>query len=249
MPTLRLTDFSPRAAIAALARRQQQPTPAYSWLDVWGAEHSQMFTVAKTAGFDVLGDIEKAVDEALRNGETFDTFKDKLIPILREKGWWGRGLAFDPETGQTAEAQLGSVRRLQIIYDTNMRASYAAGQWMRYVQNAAEQPYLMYSCVHDARTRPLHRAWDGTCLPIDDPWWDTHYPPCGWRCRCSVIALSEARYDAMKQAGLIRTTASKVTWVEFTNHRTGEIGRVPKGIDPGFGHNVGKAFLAALQAA
>jgi len=248
LATIKLSDFSPRAAIAAFTRRQQRPTPSFSWLDIWQDQHSQMLTVAKTAGFDVLGDIEQALQDALTNGTTFDTFKDRLIPILQAKGWWGRAPVVDPQTEQVVDAQLGSVRRLQIIYDTNMRVSYAAGHWANFVANAAEQPYLMYSCVHDSRTRPLHRQWDGTCLPIDDPWWNTHYPPCGWNCRCSVIAISQARYDAMKGTGIIRTEAPKTIFTSFTNPRTGEVTQVPKGIDPGFAHNVGKAFLAAQGA-
>jgi hypothetical protein len=105
----------------------------------------------------------------------------------------------------------------------------------------------MYTAVHDDRTRPLHREWDGTTLPIDDPWWNTHYPPCGWNCRCHVIALSQARYDAMNAGGLIKTQAPKIVTAPWTNPRTGDVVQVPKGIDPGFGNNTGKAFLAALQ--
>ncbi|HWC63967.1 MAG TPA: phage minor head protein [Rhizomicrobium sp.] len=246
MPIIQLRDISPKAAIGALSRRQANPIPTFSWLDVWQQEHSQMFTAAKTAGFDVLDDISAAVDDALANGESFEGFKKKLTPILQDKGWWGRAPVVDPATGETIEAQLGSDRRLQIIYDTNMRMSYAAGTWQQLTANKEGQPYLMYSCVHDNRTRPLHRLWDGTTLPIDHPWWETHYPPNGWRCRCQVIALSQARYDAMKGAGIIKTVAPKSELVSYTNPRTGEVSQVPKGIDPGFGYNAGKAFLAAL---
>jgi hypothetical protein len=49
----------------------------------------------------------------------------------------------------------------------------------------------MYDAINDSRTRPNHTAMDNTILHRDDPWWRTHYPPCGYRCRCTVISLTE----------------------------------------------------------
>ncbi len=125
-----------------------------------------------------------------------------------------------------------------------MRMSYAAGAWLRATRSAADRPYLMYTTVHDDRVRPQHRAWDGTILPIDDPWWDTHYPPNGWNCRCSVITLDPAQAEKYRR----RPDTPDISWSRFVNQRTGEVSRVPAGIDPGFGYNVGKSFLQALES-
>ncbi len=245
MPEAQIKSVPPEEAIQAVQKRIANPAPTFSWLDVWQQQHSQMFTVAKSAGFDVLGDISDAVTDAVANGQTFDQFKDDLVPVLQEKGWWGQKRVIDPQTGLPVIAQLGSLRRLQIIYDTNMRMSYAAGAWLRATRSAADRPFLMYTAVHDDRTRPQHRAWDGTILPIDDPWWDTHYPPNGWNCRCSVITLSPQQ--AAKFGGV--SEAPDIAWSRFVNKRTGETTRVPAGIDPGFGYNVGKSFLQAMTGA
>jgi uncharacterized protein with gpF-like domain len=48
----------------------------------------------------------------------------------------------------------------------------------------------MYDAINDSRTRPSHRAMDNIIKPIDDPFWSTHYPPNGYRCRCHVRSLS-----------------------------------------------------------
>jgi len=247
MPEATFGNVTPTEAVNAMQRRQQVPVETFSWWDIWQHEHSQAFTVAKTAGFDVLSDIQEAVKGALEDGTTFAIFQKKLIPILQEKGWWGRAPALDPETGESPVSQLGSPRRLQIIFDTNMRTSYAAGRWARFQRTKADRPYLMYSAVLDNRTRPQHRAWHGTTLPIDDPWWQTHFPPNGWNCRCTVVSLSEEQHARMHAAGQIKTQAPPTEMVEFRNNRTGEIATVPKGIDPGFGYNVGTAFLEALK--
>ncbi len=66
-------------------------------------------------------------------------------------------------------AQLGSPRRLRIIYDTNLRSAYAAGRWQR-IQCAKQRlPFLRYSAVQDNRVRPHHAAWHGTILHADHP--------------------------------------------------------------------------------
>lgn len=232
MADITFEPVDPREAIAAWERRLANPTPTNSWLDVWQAQHSQLFTVAKSAGYDILDDIAAALDDALRNGTTFDEFTKTLIPILQKNGWWG--------------GDLGSLRRLQIIFDTNMRMSYAAGQWARIDASKQDLPYLMYDHTTSAHPRLEHLAWDGICLPCNHPWWDTHYPPNGWGCKCGVISLTQSQYDRMNGAGQLIIHPPHIEWRDFLNKVTGETSRVPVGIDPGFGYNVGKAFLAAL---
>jgi SPP1 gp7 family putative phage head morphogenesis protein len=241
--------FTPDEFLRVLQRRLDNPMPEYSWLDIWQQQHQAAFTVAKTAGYDVLSDIGTALDQALANGMTFQDFADKLTPILVDKGWWGRGPAFDPETGATTLAQLGSPRRLQIIYDTNMRNSYAAGRWASIQRNKADRPYLMYNHNPSLHPRPEHEAWDGTTLPVDDPWWDTHFTPNGWFCHCTTISLSQDQYDRMQGDPAFSFAAPPIEYRDWTNPRTGVVTPVPIGIDPGFAYNPGQAFLAALQAA
>ena len=44
------------------------------------SEHARVFTVAKAMARDVLEDIRAAVDDAIANGTTLDTFKKTLRP-------------------------------------------------------------------------------------------------------------------------------------------------------------------------
>jgi hypothetical protein len=48
----------------------------------------------------------------------------------------------------------------------------------------------MYDAVNDSRTRPSHLALDGVIRPVGDPFWNTHSPPLGHRCRCVLRSLS-----------------------------------------------------------
>lgn len=210
---------------------------SFDWRDVYADEHARVFTVAKVMELDVLADIRAEVDKAIADGITLPEFRRNLEPKLQEKGWWGRKRMVDPETGEEREVQLGSPRRLRIIYDTNLRTAYAAGSWERMQRTKEKRPYLRYVAIRDDRTRPQHAAWHNTVLPIDHPWWRTHYPPNGWRCRCSVQQLSERDLERYGYQLTERTRPSPTR--EWTNPRTGQVRHIPKGIDPGFDYNVG----------
>ncbi|MEI9885923.1 MAG: phage minor head protein [Rhizomicrobium sp.] len=170
MALIEARDITPEDALAALTRRLANPVQSFSWQDIEREMHARSFTVAKSAGYDILDDIGEAMHKAVAGGETVESFKKKLTPILQDAGWWGRSEEVDPLTGETVDVQLGSARRLETIFDTNMRTSYAAGRYLSIERNKQSQPYMRYVAVQDDRTRPLHRAWDGTTLPVDDPW-------------------------------------------------------------------------------
>jgi SPP1 gp7 family putative phage head morphogenesis protein len=87
------------------------------------------------------------------------------------------------------EVQLGSARRLDVIYDTNVRTSYSVGHWEQAQRTKDDLPYLEY-WDPDSNPRPKRLDWSGTILPVDDPWWDTHNPPNGWYCKCQTMQVS-----------------------------------------------------------
>lgn len=238
--SVRLQALPPEEAISYFKARGYKLAASWDWRDVWQQEHATAFTVAKTAGFDVLKDIHGAVDDAISQGLTLKQFSAQLTPILQTKGWWGKKELPDPVTGEVKPVQLGSPRRLKIIYDTNMRMSQAAGEWARIQRVKKSAPYLRYTAILDGRTRPLHRQWDGTILPVDHKWWSTHYPPNGWHCRCSTIQLSDHDLQSM---GWQESPDPVDEQTVYTNDRTGEVATVPVGIDPGFGYNPGQVAL------
>ena len=243
MADLVLKALPPAEAIAYFKAKGLDLDPTFSWLDKSSEDHAASFTVAKSSGFDILKDVHDAVLAAQQNGTTWETFRDRLTPILQDKGWWGRQTVIDPVTGQPVNAQLGSVRRLQTIFNVNMRMSYAAGNWAAFERNAATRPFLRYTAVMDSKTRPAHRAWHGTILPIDHPWWQTHAPPCGWNCRCRLISLSESDLTRYGYKLSPAPPADPQPPMLFVNKRTGERSMVPYGIDPGFAYNPGKVAV------
>ena len=188
------------------------------------------------------------MDKALAEGWSYGTFRKELEPILRKKGWWGRGTMTDPRTGETRKVQLGSPRRLRIIYDTNINMAVAAGEWRKIERLARRRPYIRYIGVMDSRIRPQHAAWHGTLLRWDHPFWQTHFPPNGWLCRCAVQSLSESD---LKRFGY-QVTEPPDGWQDarpWHNRRTGVTVQVPRGIDPGFADRLRALVAQGLTAA
>lgn len=219
---------------------------AFDWRDVWAEENTRAFTVAKAMSRDLLEDIRGAVDTALAEGQTLEQFAKDLAPRLFAKGWWGKKLMTDPATGEQKVVQLGSPARLRTIYETNLRTSYMAGRWQRIERSKALFPFIRYVSVMDGREREQHHAWHGTILPVDDPWWDTHFPPCGWGCRCDGQPINRRIMERRNWKSEAPPEFAKRSYV---NKRTGEIIRVEAGIDPGWGYNVGKAPLDGIAPA
>ena len=202
---------------------------------------------------------------ALAEGKTFAQFQKELTPLLQKKGWWGKQSMIDPETGDPVEVQLGSPRRLKTIYDVNLRTARAAGQWQRVQRVKAARPYLMYVIGPSKEHRDEHLKWHGTVLPVDDPWWDTHYPINGYGCKCGVRSLTAGQMAKLKQSGIPDPTAPAIRDAKgnltgrreqrtvpvsterpplnsqpWLNKRTGKTEQVPEGITPGFDSNPGQ---------
>ncbi|WP_052507984.1 phage minor head protein [Sphingomonas hengshuiensis] len=217
----------------------------FSWLDVFRSEHARWFTVAKAMSRDLLEDIRAEVDKAIADGTTLADFRKALQPRLEARGWWGRKTMIDPATGQSKNVQLGSPRRLKTIFNANVRTAYAAGKWERIERTKSAFPFLEYTSVMDGRERPQHHAWDGTILPVDDPWWDTHTGPCDWECRCSVVQRTQRMLD--RQGKRVTEQPIRFPEIEWVNERTGETGMIEQGIGKGWDYNVGKEYLRGLS--
>ncbi|MDN4346259.1 phage minor head protein, partial [Citrobacter freundii] len=145
----------------------------------------------------------------------------------------------DPLTGETRTVQLGSDRRMRVIYDTNMRTARAAGQWERIQRTKRAMPYLVYTLGPSREHRAEHLKWANICLPVDHQFWITHMVPNGWGCKCNVRQVSRYEFEQMKQNGTITTTAPDVRYVKWVNKRTGEEESIPEGVDPGWAYNPG----------
>ncbi|MNF59671.1 Phage Mu protein F like protein [compost metagenome] len=236
-------------------------TISWDWQEVDRAAHARGFTVAKATSLDVLTTIQSAVGQSVATGMTQREFARQLMPELKRLGWWGQ-TTVTHENGQVQTVTMGSPRRLETIYRTNMTTAYQAGRYLQQM-NQPERPYWQYIAVIDESTRASHAAMNGLVFASTDPIWQTHYPPNDWGCRCRVRAMSQLRLDdngltVSSSEGALSTTTvemgvSRVTGevyqsevTRFSTTLNGE--RVSMTPGAGWSYNVGSAAFGTDAA-
>lgn len=115
---------------------------------------------------------------------------------------------------------------LETIFRTQIQLAGSAGQWS--ADQAPEIQEILwgyqYVTFGDDRVRAGHAELDGVKLPKDDAFWNLHYPPNGWNCRCTVISLFDEPEGYLPKHPPL--TVKDVDGKE-----------VPVGADPGFAYH------------
>ena len=167
------------------ALRHKLNLPTESWRDVQRAAHDRAFVVAGAAKADLLHDLRLAVDKAVQGG-SIGEFRKSFGDIVAKHGWTGW-------TGEGSKA--GEAWRTRVIYQTNLMTSYAAGRRAQLLDPDLLERRPFWRYVHNdsvTHPRPHHKRWGDMRLTLrhDDPFWDTHFPPNGWGCKCRVVAVA-----------------------------------------------------------
>lgn len=211
--------------------RRKLNLPTTGWTDIYGREHDYAFVVAGANRDDLVQDFRQAVEKAIVDGVTLETFRKDFDRIVAKHGWSYNG---------------GRNWRSRVIYETNLRSSYMAGRYEQLMAVREERPYWRY--IHsDAveHPRPLHASWNGLVLRWDDPFWQTHFPINAWGCQCSVRALSGADLARLGKSGPDKSPVivMETRTIGQRSPNGARVVEVPAGIDPGFEHIPGKSRL------
>ncbi len=207
--------------------RQKARVPTSHWTDVWRIAHSHAFMVAGAASDALLADFQASIAKALEQGTTLAEFRRDFDTIVEKHGW-----SYNGAPGW----------RARIIYETNLSTAYSAGRYAQQTTPEALKVFPYWEYVHSGSPHPRvqHLAWNGLTLRADDPFWASHYPPNGWHCGCRVRPVSRAGLGRMGKSG--PDEAPEIETRPWRNPKTGEVHRVPVGIDPGFDYNPGLAW-------
>ena len=194
------------------------------WDDLWKLMHTKGFMIAGAMQKELLEDMRTAVDDAINEGDELEDFRANFDGIVEKYGWEYKG---------------SRNWRTRVIFETNISTAYAAGRYQQMTEPdiIKKRPFWEYRHGDSINPRPQHRAWDGLVLPHDDPWWDTHYPPNGWGCKCRVFAVSDR--DMARTGKTEPDESPEIKYWEWVDKK-GKIHNVPEGIDPGWDYNVGQ---------
>jgi SPP1 gp7 family putative phage head morphogenesis protein len=142
------------------------------------------FTLSGVSDVRLIEQIQQALIDTLAQGGTQGDFEKAVNSLLTD-----------------AEVERLTSEQINTIFQTNVMKAYGNGRLaqMRDPSVVAALPFWKYMTAGDGRVRPTHAAMDGFVAAQDDPIWRRWYPPCGFNCRCIVVAIlaDEAPDDAI----------------------------------------------------
>ena len=151
---------------------------------------------------DLVASVKQSVIDAVATGEDRKSVVRKIRQQLKDNGFTNYPKA-----------------KIELMYESNVRQAYAAGQWKGIEESKDMMPYLQYICQMLPTSRDRHKQLNGKVYRVDDPIWQSIYPPNGYRCKCGVKQLSAGD---IKRRGLT---------VDESNGKPPAPGTVDKGWD------------------
>lgn len=204
----------------------------FNWYEIWSEEHQVSHTVAKILELNVLSYVKETIDSAIKEGTTFQEWRKNAKLMLDKSGWTNY-----------SKSEKHEKHRLRIIYDTNMRTARATGQYQRVQRTKKVLPYLVYELGPRVKHTDMCLSWNGTVLPVDDPFWDAHWPPNHHLCGSSVRQIGMREVEQLGGVSE-RPATHDVTW----KLPDGREVKSPVGVHPSFRH-VARSRTAGLDEA
>jgi len=166
-----------KQAIEALRKRIVMPIADYR--DMMEGYHSWAFSISQVSRADILEDAQWLIDQALSNGNSFETFQKQWERLIGRKGW---------NPGE---------QRLYTIFDTNLRGSNGTGRGkqMQDPEVASRRPYLLWRWRDSPNPRLNHQKMDNKAIALSSPFWQKCRFPCGFFCRCSGFSVTKDYCD------------------------------------------------------
>lgn len=115
-----------------------------------------------------------------------------------------------------------NVRHLEVEYNSALSTAQAGVQWQQIERDAEALPWLKFTTVGDQAVRDEHAALDGFIARVNDPIWDTLFPPIDWECRCLADQLDDAD-AASENTGVIADPDIVAPEFRFNPGKTGQL--------------------------
>lgn len=155
---------------------------------------ARAFTVAGIEQASTLQAVRDMIADLPRGGD-WDTIKREIAAQVSP-------FIVDPDADPEVQAQQEQAgeRRAELLLRLHGFQAYSAAAYRALDANRDVFPYWQYKSMGDGKVRHTHRALHDVTLPADDPFWQGHYPPWEWGCRCQVVGLMKEDVDDIRAA-------------------------------------------------
>ncbi len=117
---------------------------------------------------------------------------------------------------------------LQAEYIFAISSAEMAAKWNQFTQDG-DRYNLQYRTAQDDRVRDAHAKLAGTTLPVTDPFWDSYFPPNGWRCRCTTVQVLKEKYPVDNSTEAIKNADAATVQIDSKGRNRGEMFRFNPG--------------------
>lgn len=154
---------------------------------------ARAFTITGVEGANVLQGIRDRIAD-LPAGHHWDDVKRDIANDISP-------FMIDPAApAEERDAQINAAnRRAELLLRTHGFQAYQSAQYKVMDRQRDALPFWQYLTMEDERVRPEHAALDKIVLPQDHPFWQGHFPPWDWGCRCQVVPISQADRDEIAE--------------------------------------------------
>lgn len=144
---------------------------------------AKAFMVSGYTAAEILDEFLKELRKAVSDGNTLSEFRENMNSFLEQKGYEG----MNPWKAEN-------------IFRTNLQTAFNAGHYKRMASPnlLQKRPYWKYVTAGDGDVRESHAQMEGRIYRADNPIWNTWYPPNGFKCRCTVVSMTE---EQVKEQG------------------------------------------------
>lgn len=129
---------------------------------------ARAFVVTGIEDMKVVGRIRDAIAKVPQGG-SWDEAKDSVLAELAPY--------YDEQQAEI---------RGTILMRYHVFQAYGSAHWHQLQATGDVFTHWQYLTFGDDKVRASHKALDGLVLPKDHPFWDTHFPPWEYNCRCQV---------------------------------------------------------------
>lgn len=184
---------------------------------------SRAFAITGLESATALQNVRDAIAELPRGGD-WDQIKKHIAatmsPYLIDDD-------ADPET--QAGQKIGADRRAELLLRLHGFQAYSAAAYRSLDGQRDIFPYWQYKSMGDGKVRHTHRALHDVVLPAGDPFWQGHYPPWEWGCRCQVVGLMDIDVEEIREADADKPIEDRRLIEGEARRQLTENGRLVKG--------------------